>query len=151
MRLSTGWIHFFSCLCFCLAQVYLPSSLVAQHDHDEEKANTQRSVDKDRSSLQEDGLSSNSPDVFAIVGATVHRNPTATPAVETILIKGTKIIAIGDVKIPAGTQTVDAKGKHVYPGLIDAYHGQAFDFDASKNGTAYWLSLIHISEPTRPY
>ena len=142
MRLSTGWIHFFSCLCFCLAQVYLPSSLVAQHDHDEEKANTQRSVDKDRSSLQEDGLSSNSPDVFAIVGATVHRNPTATPAVETILIKGTKIIAIGDVKIPAGTQTVDAKGKHVYPGLIDAYHGQAFDFDASKNGTAYWNAKV---------
>ena len=115
---------------------------LAQHNHDEEGPKTQRTVDKNRSSIQQEGLNENAPDVFAIVGATVHRNPTATPAIETVLIKGSKIVAIGDLKIPAGAQLVDAKGKHVYAGLIDAYNGQAFDFDPSKNGTGYWNDKV---------
>ena len=31
---------------------------------------------------------------------------------------------------------------------IDLFEGQ---YDVSENGMAYNLSLIHISEPTRPY
>ncbi|WP_051504091.1 amidohydrolase family protein [Sphingomonas jaspsi] len=43
----------------------------------------------------------------------------------TILVNGDRIEAIGaGVAIPAGTQTVDASGKTVIPGLIDAHwHG----------------------------
>ena len=38
-------------------------------------------------------------------------------------------------------------------GGADAAKFQTYKADtlASKNSPAYWLSLIHISEPTRPY
>ncbi|MFK7766989.1 MAG: amidohydrolase family protein [Mariniblastus sp.] len=127
--------------CFlCLAQVAQTS--LAQHNHDEETTKVDRSVDKNRSSIQEEGLNSNAPDMFAIVGATVHRSPSADPKIETVLVQGTKIVAIGDSKIPAGTQEIDASGKHLYAGLIDAYSGHSFDFDPDKNGTGYWNNKV---------
>jgi imidazolonepropionase-like amidohydrolase len=58
----------------------------------------------------------------AIVGATLH--PVSGPAIEggTILFDGGKIVAVGkDVAIPDGAERIDAAGKHVYPGLIDAF------------------------------
>ena len=59
--------------------------------------------------------------VTALVGATVH--PVADPDVPggVILIQGRRILAVGkDVAVPAGAVTVDLKGLHVYPGLIDS-------------------------------
>ncbi len=63
---------------------------------------------------------------IAIVGATIH--PVTGPNIEagTIVFDNGKIVALGaNVQIPAGAEIVDAKGKHVYPGLIssDTYIG----------------------------
>lgn len=58
-------------------------------------------------------------DVFAIVGATLH--PVTSPDVEdgVIVVRGGRIALLGKgVAIPAGARVIDARGKHVYPGLI---------------------------------
>jgi imidazolonepropionase-like amidohydrolase len=63
---------------------------------------------------------------IAIQGATIH--PVSSPPVEgaTLLFENGRISAIGaNLTLPAGTETIDARGKHVYPGLIspDTYIG----------------------------
>ena len=59
---------------------------------------------------------------IALVGGTVH--PVSGPAIETgtVLFEKGKLTSIGkDAKLPPGTEKIDVAGKHVYPGLIDAY------------------------------
>jgi imidazolonepropionase-like amidohydrolase len=61
------------------------------------------------------------PGVYAITGATVH--PASGPDIPngTVLIRGGLIEAVGaNIPIPADAAVIDAKGAHVYPGLIDA-------------------------------
>ena len=58
---------------------------------------------------------------YAITGATIH--PISGPAFEngTVVIVEDKIHAVGtDVAIPPGAGVIDARGLHVYPGMIDA-------------------------------
>ncbi len=58
----------------------------------------------------------------ALIGGTIH--PVAGEVVEdgTILFEDGVITAIGtNIQLPAGTERVNITGKHVYPGLIDAY------------------------------
>lgn len=58
---------------------------------------------------------------YAIVGATIH--PISGPAIEngTVVIVDEKIQAVGaGATVPPGAGVIDAKGLHVYPGLIDA-------------------------------
>ena len=58
----------------------------------------------------------------ALVGATIHTVTSGVIENGTILLENGLITAIGtDVDIPAGTRVVDATGKHIYPGLIDAF------------------------------
>ncbi len=57
----------------------------------------------------------------AIRGGTVL--PVSGPAIPngTVLLRDGKIVAVGsDVRIPAGAEVVDATGKYVMPGVIDA-------------------------------
>ncbi len=56
-------------------------------------------------------------------GATIHTVTKGTIANGTIVLDRGKIIAIGgaDVAVPRGAKVVDVSGKHIYPGLIDAY------------------------------
>jgi imidazolonepropionase-like amidohydrolase len=59
--------------------------------------------------------------VWAITNATIH--PVTAPAIArgTIVIRGSRIDAIGaTVQAPAGARVVDAAGAHVYPGFINA-------------------------------
>jgi len=59
--------------------------------------------------------------VIAIRGGTVL--PVSGPAIPngTVVIRGGKIAAVGaNVAIPQGAEIVDAKGKYVMPGVIDA-------------------------------
>ncbi|HYR86689.1 MAG TPA: amidohydrolase family protein [Terriglobia bacterium] len=63
--------------------------------------------------------------VIAIQGATIITG-TGSPAIRNgaIVIQGGRITGIGpraDVRIPSGAQMVDARGKWIIPGLIDAH------------------------------
>lgn len=58
----------------------------------------------------------------ALRGATIHTVTNGVIENGTILMEQGIITAIGtDVTIPAGARVVDVSGKHIYPGLIDAY------------------------------
>ncbi len=66
--------------------------------------------------------------VTAIVGATVvhpeREGAAATTADTTVIIEGQRIRAVGpakDTPVPAGASVIDAKGKWVIPGLVDAH------------------------------
>jgi len=62
------------------------------------------------------------PGQYAFTNATIVVNADQTIANGTLLIKDRKIEAVGaGVAIPKGYVTIDLKGKHIYPGLIDAY------------------------------
>lgn len=60
--------------------------------------------------------------VVAIVGASVFDGTGAAPVVETVLIKGDRIVAVGtDVKIPSGAKIINARGKALTPGFYDLH------------------------------
>lgn len=56
-------------------------------------------------------------------GATIHTVTKGTISNGTIVMDRGKILAIGgpEVEVPRGAKVVDVAGKHIYPGLIDAY------------------------------
>jgi len=56
-------------------------------------------------------------------GATIHTVTKGTISNGTIVLERGKITAIGgaEVATPRGAKVVDVTGKHIYPGLIDAY------------------------------
>ena len=61
-------------------------------------------------------------EAMALQGATIHTVTNGVIENGTILFNGGVITAIGaNIDIPAGTRVIDATGKHIYPGLIDAY------------------------------
>ena len=54
-----------------------------------------------------------------ISNATIHTGTGETIENGTVVITDGKIVSVGkSVSVPAGATTIDAKGKHVYPGLI---------------------------------
>ncbi len=64
---------------------------------------------------------SGAPDLYAIQNATIHPGSGPEIANGTIVVRKGLIEAIGaDAPVPAGAWTIDGKGLHVYPGLIDA-------------------------------
>ncbi|MCP4250560.1 MAG: hypothetical protein GY778_26250, partial [bacterium] len=59
---------------------------------------------------------------IALRGATIHTVTAGVIENGTIVFENGVITAVGaDVTIPAGARVVDVGGKHIYPGLIDAY------------------------------
>ena len=67
------------------------------------------------------------PRVYAITGGTVH--PVSGPEIANgvVIIRDGLIEAVGaNLAIPADAATIDAKGQHVYPGLIDAQTSLGF-------------------------
>lgn len=59
---------------------------------------------------------------IALVGATIHTVTNGVIENGTIVFENGVITAIGtNVEVPARAQRVDVSGKHIYPGLIDAY------------------------------
>jgi len=60
--------------------------------------------------------------MIAIVNGKVYTITHGTLEKGVVLIEGKKIVEVGEnVTIPAGTQVIDAAGKVVFPGLIDAH------------------------------
>ncbi|MDG2282721.1 MAG: hypothetical protein P8L45_06345, partial [Longimicrobiales bacterium] len=61
-------------------------------------------------------------EAIAIQGATIHTVTNGVIENGTIIFNDGLITAIGaNLEIPSGTRVVDGLGKHIYPGLIDAY------------------------------
>ncbi len=59
---------------------------------------------------------------IALQGATIHTVTNGVIENGTIVFENGVITAVGtEVTIPAGAHVVDVSGKHIYPGLIDAY------------------------------
>jgi len=68
----------------------------------------------------------NAQDVIAIRGGTVYTMAGDPIEESTVIIRGSKIEAVGkSVSIPQGAEIIDASGKHVIPGIVDAmtYYG----------------------------
>src|ERR1700719_1361287 len=62
-----------------------------------------------------------SDDTFLIRNATVH--PVAAPEIQngSVLVRDGKITGVGkNLTAPKGVRVIDAKGLHVYPGMIDS-------------------------------
>ena len=60
--------------------------------------------------------------MLAITNAKIY--PVDKPVIEsgTVLVKSGKITAVGDdVQVPADAEIIDAQGKSVFPGFIDAH------------------------------
>lgn len=88
--------------------------------------------------------------VVAITNARIH--PVTSPTIErgTMLIRGTRIAAVGaDVQVPAGATVIDAKGDDVYPGWINA----ATSLGITEPGPGGWYNdaaeLLDINAPLR--
>lgn len=75
------------------------------------------------------------PGVYAITGGTVH--PASGPEIANgvVVIRDGLIEAVGaNVAIPKDATTIDVKGAHVYPGLIDAQTSLGFAAAAPRRG-----------------
>src|SRR5262245_43369692 len=78
-------------------------------------------------------LFAESPGVYAITGGTVH--PVSGPEIPNgvVIVRNGLIEVVGaNTPIPADAATIDAKGQHVYPGLIDAQTSLGFPSAASQ-------------------
>lgn len=59
---------------------------------------------------------------IALTGATIHTVTNGVIENGTIVFVDGVITAVGaDVAIPSGARVIDYSGKHIYPGLVDAY------------------------------
>lgn len=82
---------------------------------------------------------------LVIKGATIFDGNGGEPITNsTILIRNDRIDCIGkaaDCSIPLGTEVIDASGKFITPGLIDAHmHFSRPDF--STAALTLWISII---------
>ncbi len=81
---------------------------------------------------------------IALVGGTIHTVSGAVIQNGTVLFDKGRITAVGtNVTIPADAERINVSGKHVYPGLIDAYSNMGLTEIGSVRGT------LDISETGR--
>jgi imidazolonepropionase-like amidohydrolase len=90
------------------------------------------------------------PRVIALRGGTLYTVTKGTIQNGTVLIRDGKIAAIGaDVNIPSDAQVVDATGKHITPGIIDAHSHIAND-SINEGGTTVssMTGMEDVLDPT---
>lgn len=96
----------------------------APAESDETKAGKAAGDTEQESEDDEDAEKEPEDTYFAIIGGTVHTVTDGELHGVTILTKNGKIDRIGkSVAIPEGTETLDASGLHVYPGLVAVASG----------------------------
>jgi imidazolonepropionase-like amidohydrolase len=65
---------------------------------------------------------------IALTGGTIHTVTNGVIENGTIVFENGVITAVGsDAAVPAGARRVDVSGKHIYPGLIDAYSAMGLE------------------------
>ncbi|MDX5436025.1 MAG: amidohydrolase family protein [Pontibacter sp.] len=73
--------------------------------------------------------------LVALTNATIHTDYKTTISNATLLIRNGKVEAVGTgIKVPAGAVTIDAKGKHIYPGLVDMFSSYGMPEVKSERG-----------------
>src|SRR6516165_8108042 len=81
--------------------------------------------------------------------------PVGKPAIEggVILIRDGKIQAVGgkDLPIPADYKVIDAAGKVVMPGFIEAHSSRGMDQANERNNNVPFLSVIDAIDPGQEY
>jgi imidazolonepropionase-like amidohydrolase len=86
--------------------------------------------------------------VTVIQGGTVHTVTKGT-FVGSIVIRDNKITEVGEkVMVPSGAKVVDAAGKHVIPGMIDAHSHIASD--ATNEGSLSITSMVSAGDVINP-
>lgn len=93
---------------------------------------------------------SQAPPAIAIRGATILTVTNGTIRNGTIVLRGGKIEAVGaNVSVPSGAQVVDATGKFVSPGIIDAHSHIAAD-SINEGGTTVssMTGIEDVLDPT---
>ena len=98
-----------------------------------------------------DGQAQNrGPRVVALRGGTVYTVTKGTIPNGTVVLRDGKIAAVGaNVEIPAGAEVVDATGKHITPGIIDAHSHIAVD-GINEGGTTVssMTGMADVLNPT---
>ena len=88
-------------------------------------------------------------ETIAFVGARIITMKNAEAEQEiiesgTVLVQGTKILAVGSsVQVPSNARVIDAKGKTLFPGIVDA-HAHASHFNSGvvpQQNWAYYANL----------
>ncbi len=96
-----------------------------------------------------DGLAQQ-PRVIALRGGTVYTITKGTLPNATVLIRDGKIAAVGTaVTVPPDAQVMDATGKHITPGIIDAHSHIAND-SINEGGTTVssMTGMADVLDPT---
>jgi imidazolonepropionase-like amidohydrolase len=80
--------------------------------------------------------------------------PVAGPAIDggVVLIKDGKIEAVGkDLPVPSQYRVIDATGKVVLPGFIEAHSSRGMDQANERNNNVPFLSVIDAIDPGQEY
>jgi len=92
------------------------------------------------------------PEVVAVVGGTVWTcGPQRIVANGVVVARRGKIEYVGAdaSKVPAGARVVDAKGKHVTPGLVDCHSHTGISKGVNESGQAV-TAEVRIEDVTNP-
>ena len=95
---------------------------------------------------------------YAITNANAHTISKGVIADATIVIKDGRIVAIGKgLKPPAGAEIIDAKGRHVTPGMFDAFGSIGIveveledSTDDAENGDHRYSAAYAVAEAINP-
>lgn len=92
----------------------------------------------DPTSRHAEGLRSDTPDSYALIGATIWVDPQTVIENGTLLVSNGKIVAVGtEVEVPGSARTIDASGQTIIAAPIDAYAPVAVVADEADNAM-YW-------------
>src|SRR5437763_9440245 len=80
--------------------------------------------------------------------------PVAGPPIDggVVLIRNGKIEAVGkDLAIPADAKVIDATGKVVVPGFVEAHSSRGMDQQNESNPNVPFLSVVDSIDPSQDY
>ena len=90
-----------------------------------------------------EGLRQDTPRFYALTGARIVISPGRVLENGTLVVRDNKIILVaGGNRAPAGARLIDAKGKTIYAGLIDAFSEITLPAAANSAGAGHWNSTI---------
>jgi imidazolonepropionase-like amidohydrolase len=99
------------------------------------------------------GAAASAQEQLAIKGGRIL--PVGKPPIDggVILIRDGKIQAVGgkDLPIPADYKVIDAAGKVVMPGFIDAHSSRGMDQANERNSNVPFLSVVDAIDPGQEY